>query len=44
MDLLTYTDLEALRNRKIGVGLRRTPSASKSSLLSSKRYLILFYS
>nr|XP_025043187.1 coiled-coil domain-containing protein 61 [Pelodiscus sinensis] len=44
LDLLTYTDLEALRSRKIGVGPRHMPSASKSSLLSSKRYLILIYS
>ncbi|XP_067412920.1 centrosomal protein CCDC61 isoform X1 [Emydura macquarii macquarii] len=44
LDLLTYTDLEALRSRKIGVGPRHAPSASKSSLLSSKRYLILIYS
>ncbi|XP_063168104.1 centrosomal protein CCDC61 [Candoia aspera] len=43
LDLLTYADLEALRNRKIGVGPRH-PSAPKSSLLNSKRYLILIYS
>ncbi|KAH0631551.1 hypothetical protein JD844_005924 [Phrynosoma platyrhinos] len=36
-------DLEALRNRKIGVGPRHL-SATKSSPLSSKRYLILIYS
>ncbi|XP_060549766.1 centrosomal protein CCDC61 [Pantherophis guttatus] len=43
LDLLTYADLEALRNRKIGVGPRH-PSASKTSPLNSKRYLILIYS
>ncbi|XP_054855369.1 centrosomal protein CCDC61 isoform X2 [Eublepharis macularius] len=43
LDLLTYTDLEALRSRKIGMGPRHT-SATKSSPLSSKRYLILIYS
>ncbi|XP_062818239.1 centrosomal protein CCDC61 isoform X3 [Anolis carolinensis] len=43
LDLLTYSDLESLRNRKIGVGPRHLPAA-KSSPLSSKRYLILIYS
>lgn len=43
LDLLTYTDLESLRNRKIGVG-PRYPTAVKTSPLSSKRYLILIYS
>ncbi|XP_028597926.2 centrosomal protein CCDC61 [Podarcis muralis] len=43
LDLLTYTDLESLRNRKIGVGPRHT-AAAKTSPLSSKRYLILIYS
>ncbi|XP_026571286.1 coiled-coil domain-containing protein 61 [Pseudonaja textilis] len=43
LDLLTYADLEALRNRKIGMGPRH-PSASKTSPLNSKRYLILIYS
>ncbi|XP_061453508.1 centrosomal protein CCDC61 isoform X2 [Rhineura floridana] len=43
LDLLTYTDLESLRNRKIGVAPRHT-SAAKNSPLSSKRYLILIYS
>lgn len=43
LDLLTYTDLESLRSRKIGVGPRH-PSAAKTSPLSSKRYLILIYS
>ncbi|XP_068766496.1 centrosomal protein CCDC61 [Struthio camelus] len=44
LDLLTYTDLESLRSRKIGVGPRHLPSAVKASPLSSKRYLILIYS
>ncbi|XP_039180960.1 centrosomal protein CCDC61 isoform X1 [Crotalus tigris] len=43
LDLLTYADLEALRNRKMGVGARH-PSASKVSPLNAKRYLILIYS
>ncbi|XP_048358214.1 centrosomal protein CCDC61 [Sphaerodactylus townsendi] len=43
LDLLTYSDLESLRSRKIGVGPRLT-SAAKSSPLNSKRYLILIYS
>ncbi|XP_037372714.1 centrosomal protein CCDC61 isoform X2 [Talpa occidentalis] len=41
LDLLTYTDLESLRNRKIG---RPGPLASRSAQLNSKRYLILIYS
>ncbi|XP_053124857.1 centrosomal protein CCDC61 [Hemicordylus capensis] len=43
LDLLTYTDLESLRNQKIGVGPRHM-SAAKASPLNSKRYLILIYS
>ena len=42
LDLLTYTDLEALRNQKLGL----TPGVSpgrKSSQLEAKRYLILTY-
>ncbi|XP_020835479.1 centrosomal protein CCDC61 isoform X1 [Phascolarctos cinereus] len=42
LDLLTYTDLEALRNRKVGP--RPGPSAPRSAQLNSKRYLILIYS
>ncbi|XP_012589239.1 PREDICTED: coiled-coil domain-containing protein 61 isoform X2 [Condylura cristata] len=41
LDLLTYTDLESLRNRKMG---RPGPLASRSAQLNSKRYLILIYS
>ncbi|ELK29691.1 Coiled-coil domain-containing protein 61 [Myotis davidii] len=42
LDLLTYTDLESLRNRKMGG--RPGPSAPRSAQLNSKRYLILIYS
>ncbi|XP_059522068.1 centrosomal protein CCDC61 isoform X2 [Myotis daubentonii] len=42
LDLLTYTDLESLRNRKMGG--RPGPSAARSAQLNSKRYLILIYS
>lgn len=42
LDLLTYADLEAMRNRKLGA---REPSPAKppSRQLHSKRYLILTY-
>ncbi|XP_072920000.1 centrosomal protein CCDC61 isoform X1 [Hemitrygon akajei] len=43
LDLLTYSDLELLRNRKTGVGMRQVPPP-KSGTLSCKRYLILIYS
>ncbi|XP_072130628.1 centrosomal protein CCDC61 isoform X2 [Mobula birostris] len=43
LDLLTYSDLELLRNRKTGVGMRQVPPP-KSGTLNSKRYLILIYS
>ena len=42
LDLLTYTDRESLRNRKMGG--RPGPLASRSAQLNSKRYLILIYS
>nr|XP_006818145.1 PREDICTED: coiled-coil domain-containing protein 61-like [Saccoglossus kowalevskii] len=42
LDLLTYADLELLRNRKAGVGTRAIPGA-KSTALNTKRYLILTY-
>lgn len=42
LDLLTYTDLESLRNRKLGG--RPGTVAPRSSQLNSKRYLILIYS
>uniref|UniRef100_A0A9L0RXG8 Coiled-coil domain containing 61 n=1 Tax=Equus caballus TaxID=9796 RepID=A0A9L0RXG8_HORSE len=42
LDLLTYTDLESLRNRKMGG--RPGAQASRSAQLNSKRYLILIYS
>lgn len=40
LELLTYSDLEALRCCKAGVATHVPPSASP---LSSKRYLILVY-
>ncbi|XP_063289385.1 centrosomal protein CCDC61 [Pelobates fuscus] len=43
LDLLTYADLELLRHRKVGGTSRQAPP-SRSSALSSKRYLILIYS
>ncbi|XP_066560223.1 centrosomal protein CCDC61 isoform X2 [Amia ocellicauda] len=43
LDLLTYSDLELLRNRKAGMLGRLRPPA-QSSTLSTKRYLILIYS
>ncbi|XP_069764929.1 centrosomal protein CCDC61 isoform X2 [Narcine bancroftii] len=43
LDLLTYSDLEMLRNRKAGVGMRQM-APPKSGPLSAKRYLILIYS
>nr|XP_005001394.1 coiled-coil domain-containing protein 61 isoform X1 [Cavia porcellus] len=42
LDLLTYTDLETLRNRKLGS--RPGTLAPRSAQLNSKRYLILIYS
>ncbi|XP_060711870.1 centrosomal protein CCDC61 isoform X1 [Hemiscyllium ocellatum] len=43
LDLLTYADLELLRNRKAGVSMRHAPPP-KSGALNVKRYLILIYS
>ncbi|XP_078064122.1 centrosomal protein CCDC61-like, partial [Mustelus asterias] len=43
LDLLTYSDLELLRNRKAGVAMRHGPPP-KSGALNAKRYLILIYS
>ncbi|XP_041035091.1 centrosomal protein CCDC61 [Carcharodon carcharias] len=43
LDLLTYSDLELLRNRKTGVAMRHAPPP-KSGALNAKRYLILIYS
>ncbi|XP_067831006.1 centrosomal protein CCDC61 [Heptranchias perlo] len=43
LDLLTYSDLELLRNRKTGVAMRHVPPP-KSGALNAKRYLILIYS
>ncbi|XP_012616933.1 centrosomal protein CCDC61 isoform X2 [Microcebus murinus] len=42
LDLLTYTDLESLRNRKMGA--RPGSLGPRSAQLNSKRYLILIYS
>ncbi|XP_030009598.1 centrosomal protein CCDC61 isoform X1 [Sphaeramia orbicularis] len=42
LDLLTYADLELLRNRKAGV-VSRPRSLQQSSALTAKRYLILIY-
>ncbi|XP_068572453.1 centrosomal protein CCDC61 isoform X3 [Cebidichthys violaceus] len=42
LDLLTYADLELLRNRKAGV-VGRPHSHQQSSVLTAKRYLILIY-
>ncbi|XP_037543439.1 centrosomal protein CCDC61 [Nematolebias whitei] len=42
LDLLTYADLELLRNRKAGV-VGRPRGQQQSSALTTKRYLILIY-
>ncbi|KAK3555383.1 hypothetical protein QTP86_015668 [Hemibagrus guttatus] len=42
LDLLTYSDLELLRNRKAGV-VGRPRTQQQSPALSAKRYLILIY-
>ncbi|XP_069556594.1 centrosomal protein CCDC61 isoform X1 [Brachyistius frenatus] len=42
LDLLTYADLELLRNRKAGV-VSRPHAHQQSSALTAKRYLILIY-
>uniref|UniRef100_A0A3B1K117 Centrosomal protein CCDC61 n=1 Tax=Astyanax mexicanus TaxID=7994 RepID=A0A3B1K117_ASTMX len=42
LDLLTYSDLELLRNRKAGV-VGRPRAQQQSPALSAKRYLILIY-
>ncbi|XP_019940845.1 centrosomal protein CCDC61 isoform X4 [Paralichthys olivaceus] len=42
LDLLTYADLELLRNRKAGV-VSRPRGNQQSSALTAKRYLILIY-
>ncbi|XP_068187275.1 centrosomal protein CCDC61 isoform X2 [Antennarius striatus] len=42
LDLLTYADLELLRNRKAGV-LSRPYNHQQASALTAKRYLILIY-
>lgn len=42
LDLLTYADLELLRNRKAGV-VSRPRGHQQASALTAKRYLILIY-
>jgi len=42
LDLLTYTDLEALRNQKLGLTPGVSPS-KKNTQVEAKRYLILTY-
>ncbi|KAJ3588822.1 hypothetical protein NHX12_009676 [Muraenolepis orangiensis] len=42
LDLLTYADLELLRNRKVGV-VGRPRGGQQSPALGAKRYLILIY-
>lgn len=42
LDLLTYADLELLRNRKAGV-VSRPRGNQQPSALTAKRYLILIY-
>ena len=42
LDLLTYADLELLRNRKAGV-VGRPRGGQQSPALGAKRYLILIY-
>ncbi|EDV23658.1 uncharacterized protein TRIADDRAFT_57087 [Trichoplax adhaerens] len=42
LDLLTYTDLELLRNRKLGINTANT-SHPPSTSLANKRYIILTY-
>ncbi|KAK1788328.1 hypothetical protein P4O66_016773 [Electrophorus voltai] len=42
LDLLTYSDLELLRNRKAGV-VGRPRAQQQSAALTAKRYLILIY-
>ena len=42
LDLLTYADLESLRNRKSGISTKSVQQP-RSNHLNSKRYLILTY-
>ncbi|KAL5008943.1 hypothetical protein ScPMuIL_014524 [Solemya velum] len=43
LDLLTYADLESLRQRKAGTSVKSSVPAARTSTLNSKRYLILTY-
>lgn len=43
LDLLTYTDLQSLREQKPGTGTKNIPGVRATSQLATKRYLILTY-
>ncbi|WAR20131.1 CCD61-like protein [Mya arenaria] len=43
LDLLTYADLESLRQRKSGSAAKQSGPAQRTVALNSKRYLILTY-
>ncbi|XP_067681537.1 centrosomal protein CCDC61-like isoform X2 [Haliotis asinina] len=43
LDLLTYADLESLRQRKSGSTIKSSIPAPRATVLNSKRYLILTY-
>ena len=43
LDLLTYTDLESLRQRKSGSAAKTSIPQQRTVTLNSKRYLILTY-
>ena len=43
LDLLTYADLQSLREQKPGAGTDNIPGARAASQLATKRYLILTY-
>lgn len=44
LDLLTFADLESLRQRKVGTAAAKTSiPANRTVSLNSKRYLILTY-
>lgn len=44
LDLLTYADLEKLRDKKPGTATTHIPAVKTTSQLATKRYLILTYS
>ncbi|XP_022328744.2 centrosomal protein CCDC61-like isoform X1 [Crassostrea virginica] len=43
LDLLTFADLESLRQRKVGTATKTSIPANRTVSLNSKRYLILTY-